>query len=59
MRGIGAPWQALREEGLEPKDLFMPLPTSLFFLLDLMCALNTSLLALFLFNNQQNKTWLL
>lgn len=51
MRGIGAPWYALREEFVEPKDLFMPLPTSLFFLLGLTCALNTSLLALFLFNN--------
>lgn len=46
MTRIWTPWQAHREKGLEPKDLFLPLLSCLFFLLGLMCALNTSLLAL-------------
>lgn len=31
MTGIWAPWQAYGEESLEPKDLFMPMPSCLFF----------------------------
>ena len=46
MTRIWTPWQAHREKGLEPKDLFLPLLSSLFVLLGLTCALNTSLLAL-------------
>lgn len=33
------------EKGLEPKDIFLPLPSCLFFLLGWTCPLNTSLLA--------------
>lgn len=46
MTRIWTPWQAHRERGLKPKDLYLPLLSCLFFLLGLTYALNTSLLAL-------------